>query len=162
MRALSKWLLVLAAVATLVGCDHATKFVAKKDLQGEPPHYLVGRVLDLRYVENRDIAFSALRFIPQEVRYPLLVVTQGAIILGIAFALTRRRVPRLARVALVLALAGALGNYTDRLFRGYVVDFIHVPFWPVFNVADAYLVVGIGLFILASFRTPEAQPDAPA
>lgn len=162
MRAASRWFFILAAVATLVGCDHATKFVAKKELESAPPHYVIGRVLDLRYVENRDIAFSALRFIPHDVRRPLLIVVQGAIILGIGFVLSRRRVVGVARVALILALAGALGNYTDRLFRGYVVDFIHVPFWPVFNVADAYLVVGMGLLLVVGLRMkpPARAADA--
>lgn len=152
MRARSRWFFVVAALVTLVGCDHATKLVAKRELENDPPHYLIGRVLDLRYVENRDIAFSALRFIPDDARRPILIVVQGAIILGLGYVLSRRRVVGAVRVALVLALAGALGNYLDRLFRGYVVDFIHVPYWPVFNLADAYLVAGMGLLLLTGFR----------
>lgn len=50
-------------------------------------------------------------------------------------------------IALVLILGGALGNYLDRLFRGFVVDFIHVPYWPVFNVADIWLSVGFALLV---------------
>jgi Signal peptidase (SPase) II len=52
---------------------------------------------------------------------------------------------------------GALGNYLDRVFRGYVVDFIHVPHWPVFNVADIAVSVGIGLLVSTHLCNP-ARP----
>ena len=51
-------------------------------------------------------------------------------------------------MAYALLLAGALGNLSDRLFRGYVVDFIHLHHWPIFNVADICIVVGALLFAL--------------
>lgn len=66
---------------------------------------------------------------------------------------------RMSRVAWALLLAGVLGNVTDRLIHGYVVDFLtfdlHVPFanpWPAFNVADVCICTAAGLFILQSFR----------
>ena len=54
------------------------------------------------------------------------------------------------RVSLVMVLSGAIGNIIDRLFRGYVVDFFEFTFfeWPVFNVADIYVVVGVILLAL--------------
>ena len=54
------------------------------------------------------------------------------------------------RVSLVMVLSGAIGNIIDRLFRGYVVDFFEFTFfeWPVFNVADIYVVVGVTLLAL--------------
>jgi signal peptidase II len=62
---------------------------------------------------------------------------------------------RLLRVALSLVLAGAVGNFIDRLARGYVVDFVdwhwwNRPdlYWPTFNVADSMIVVGVGLLLL--------------
>ena len=64
-----------------------------------------------------------------------------------------------ARVGLALVLAGALGNYADRLLRGYVVDFIHVTHWPVFNIADVLLTVGGALVLLQGLRR---QPAAVA
>ena len=54
------------------------------------------------------------------------------------------------------ALAGAIGNHGDRLFRGHVVDWIHVHHWPVFNVADACLVAGMALIVLAQWRRTRA------
>jgi signal peptidase II len=55
----------------------------------------------------------------------------------------------LARAGVALALGGATGNLVDRLVRGHVVDFIEIGFWPTFNVADAGIVAGVGLILMA-------------
>jgi len=81
--------------------------------------------------------------VPERVRAPFLVVTGAAGVIGLlGFLLLRRGGLGFARVALLLITAGAVGNYLDRIVRGYVVDFVHVPYWPTFNVADAYVTVG--------------------
>jgi signal peptidase II len=60
--------------------------------------------------------------------------------------------------SLALLLAGALGNLIDRAWHGYVVDFLHVPHWPVFNVADIYVTVGAAALLL--FGRTLSQPRA--
>ena len=55
-------------------------------------------------------------------------------------------------------MAGAIGNYLDRVLRGYVVDFVHVGHWPVFNVADAYITVGCLLLALGSSSYGRGRP----
>jgi len=57
---------------------------------------------------------------------------------------------------LALVLAGALGNLMDRLMRGYVVDFFYLHHWPVFNVADIWIALGVGLLGLSAMRAPRA------
>lgn len=59
--------------------------------------------------------------------------------------------PVLVRVALGLILGGAVGNLLDRIRLGYVVDFIDLRWWPVFNLADSAIVVGVALLVLFSF-----------
>jgi signal peptidase II len=54
--------------------------------------------------------------------------------------------------------AGAIGNGLDRVVRGYVVDFVRVPHWPVFNVADVYVTAGAGLLGLAAWRASRTRP----
>ena len=54
----------------------------------------------------------------------------------------------LSRLGLSLLLGGAMGNFWDRLFMGYVIDFVDLRFWPVFNIADAAIVVGVILLFL--------------
>lgn len=146
-----------AALVALVGCDHVTKYVAKSELQDRPARDLIARMLDLRYTENTDVAFNLLRWIPEAVRRPLLIAFGALALLALAVALVRSQGPRPAPVAvtagLALILAGALGNYLDRVFRGYVVDFIHVPHWPVFNVADIAVALGIACLAWSQIRT---------
>ncbi len=49
------------------------------------------------------------------------------------------------RISLGLQLGGAMGNLIDRIFRGYVVDFVDIGFWPIFNIADLSIVIGVAL-----------------
>lgn len=142
----SRLLLLAAASLLLVGCDHASKHWAKVALTRGEIELLPG-ILQLTYTENRDMAFSLLRSIPDATKGPLLLLLglTGITFLG-ALWWRRRQAPLGEQVAYALLLGGALGNVIDRLLRGYVVDFIHVTHWPVFNVADALLVAGGILF----------------
>jgi signal peptidase II len=137
----------------LVGCDHVTKALAKSELEARPAHALIDPVLKLRYVENTDVAFNLLRWVPLNVREPLLLVVGALAILSVGALLLSGRLSGRARGGLLLVLAGAIGNYADRVWRGYVVDFIHVPHWPVFNVADVLIVVG-GVLLLSGHIRP--------
>jgi len=149
----------IVALVALVGCDHVTKHVAKADLQGHPPRPVIGSILELRYVENTDVAFNLMRAVPETTRAPVLLVSG---LLGCAILLTllawRPRRP-LVHAALLLVAAGALGNTLDRVARGYVVDFIHVPHWPVFNVADMCVSAGAVLIVWATLRRPVPAPS---
>jgi signal peptidase II len=79
----------------------------------------------------------------------LALLAAGAIAL-LAFVWWRsRREGALVNIGFAAAMAGAVGNVVDRLVHGYVVDFIHVKRWPVFNVADILVVAGIALAFLA-------------
>ena len=149
--------LLLLITGGVVGCDHATKMAAKANLDGAPAL----NVVELRYTENPDIAFSLLErlHIPHS---PMLLagVAIVAILLS-GFFLYRSGITkgsRLAQVGLAIALAGGLGNVADRVLRGSVVDFIHVKGWPVFNVADIAVVVGMLLVGFARSAKPKHRP----
>jgi signal peptidase II len=160
MRPIAQRLALIIGLTLLVGCDHATKRVAKGELEGQGPRYLIHGVLDLRYAENTDIAFNGLRAMPERVRAPFLVVMGAVAVMGLlGFLLLRRGGRGIGRAALLLITAGAIGNYLDRIVRGYVVDFVHVPHWPVFNVADAYVTVGA---ILLAWSVLKARREAGA
>lgn len=148
---------ILGALFVLVGCDHVTKYAAKSQLEGAPGRQVIRGVLNLQYVENTDVAFNLLRWVPETVRRPLLITTGGIAMLGlVALAVTsafgRARLRSMGGVALLLVTAGAVGNGLDRLVRGYVVDFVRLPHWPVFNVADVYVTAGAALLGLAAWR----------
>jgi signal peptidase II len=157
MRRPYECLLLMSLLFGLVGCDHVTKALAKSELQAQPAQALIEPILKLRYVENTDVAFHLLRWVPAHVRAPLLIVIGAVAILALSALLLRGRGGGWSRVGLALVLAGALGNYVDRLARGYVVDFIHVTHWPVFNVADILITAGGALVLLQGLRR---QPSA--
>lgn len=152
MAKLSAHVSIFVCLSSLVGCDHATKAVAKAELDGSGAHELIGGALDFRYVENTDIAFNLLRWVPENIRAPALLVLGAIALVTLGLLLLRGRAePRAYRWALILVTAGAIGNYIDRVVRGYVVDFVHVHHWPVFNVADVYITVGYVLLAWVFF-----------
>jgi signal peptidase II len=160
MSKLSARLAVFVSLGFLVGCDHATKGVASAELGAGSVRELVRGVVDLRYVENTDVAFNLLRWVPETIRRPGLLFFGAVAVVALVLLLIRARgQPRMRRWALVLVTAGAVGNYLDRLVRGYVVDFVHVEHWPVFNVADAYVTVGVLLMAIGFLcRRPSDAP----
>lgn len=144
--------LVVAALLFLVGCDHATKYAAESRLRDEPTTVING-ALSLELHENHGVAFNNERILPASARKPIIFAV-GFLAMGVlAFALYRRRGTfNVETAALLFVAGGALGNLLDRLLRGYVVDFVHVEHWPVFNLADAWLVVGAALLMIAAMK----------
>ena len=115
---------------------------------------------DLCYLANTGAAFSSFGG-----RNNLFVVISFVALIAIIIG-TLRGVFRdaLSRTAIGLLVGGILGNLTDRIVHGHVVDFLlfdlHVRFanpWPAFNVADSAICIAAGLFILASFLAPRAE-----
>ena len=151
---------ILLLTVSLFGCDHATKIAAEASLSHGRAVNVVSGVLELRYAPNPDIAFSLLRTLGIP-RSPSLLLATSLIALAsvvVVWVLSRARATRSQHVGFALVLAGALGNVVDRAVRGYVVDFIHITRWPVFNVADMAVVAGMMLLVLASLRKSQAAP----
>ncbi|MGO9715067.1 MAG: signal peptidase II [Polyangiaceae bacterium] len=146
--------LLMVLVLALVGCDHATKVVAKITLEGSAPRALITGVLDLQYAENRDTAFSLLRNVATPAKGSLILVMSCLAIAAIAAAWWKRRrvAGLLEHAAFVLVVGGAIGNVLDRIEQGYVIDFIHLRRWPVFNVADVAICVGGALVGVVMMR----------
>ena len=152
-------LFVLFFTLALVGCDHATKALAEGVLQRAPMAVVPGMV-ELRYAENHDIAFSALGRLAVVPPAVALFAFGALAIVAIMIAWWRRRraATSLEHVAFGFIVAGAIGNVIDRVARGYVVDFIHVTHWPIFNVADALIVVGMALHAWLALRRRARTP----
>lgn len=159
-RRISTWLLMVCTMA-LVGCDHATKLVASTTLRNRTVDLVPG-VLDLQYTENHDVAFSLLRSAAIPGR-PMVLLALAAIgTVFVAFLWWRRRnlATAVEHAGWSLTMAGALGNMVDRVLRGYVVDFIHLRHWPVFNVADALVVAGVTLLAFGRRKHRDADTSA--
>ncbi len=133
----------IVGVGLLLAADLYTKSWAASELRARGPRR-VGPVL-LRYQENGGTIFGWLRGGGPLVR-PALVAYSTVVSVALVVLLVRQR-RGLAVMVMGLAamLAGVLGNLFDRLIRGFVVDFIDLPRWPTFNVADVALAGGIAL-----------------
>jgi signal peptidase II len=150
---------LLVAVAGLVGCDQTTKRYAERSLAGGLPTPLVKNVLELRYTENRGVAFSAERWFPRAPRGTLIVAIRPVVLLfllALWWAHRRSRWP--VHAAFALTLAGALGNLLDGVLRGYVIDFVHLRGWPIFNLADMYITAGLILLCYTLLWPSRAGP----
>lgn len=135
------WIAFAAAAA-----DRVTKVLAM-DMQG--PFALIPGVINARYVENTGAAFSLFSG-----RGVWLIAVTLLLIAGLcAWQLARPHENRVFRAGLWLIIGGGAGNLYDRVFLGYVVDFIETAFmrFPVFNIADVCVCVGAGLVILGTF-----------
>lgn len=155
------FLAILLCVAGLVGCDHATKAAAESALRDHAALAVVPGVVDLSYTENHGVAFSALeRMSIHPPAWALVALALAMTALVAAEWVRRRRAAWPEHAGFALVVAGALGNAIDRIARGHVVDFIHVRYWPVFNVADILVVAGIALILLARARAARAAQSA--
>ncbi|MEJ5868912.1 signal peptidase II [Pseudokineococcus sp. 5B2Z-1] len=145
-------MLLVSVVALVGGLDQLTKALAVSRLTEGEPVELVPGVLDLYLLYNPGAAFS----LATGLTWVLTLVAVGVVV---AVALMARRLgSRAWAYALGLLLGGALGNLIDRLLRepgfgtGHVVDFLRLPRWPVFNLADSAIVVAAVLVVVLSFR----------
>ncbi|HEX8967752.1 MAG TPA: signal peptidase II [Chloroflexota bacterium] len=152
-------LLFLGLAALVVVLDQITKRLAEDRLRGQRPIPVVDDILRLTYVENRGAAFGLLQ------DQTAFFVFVGILVIGV-IAASYRYLPRSGfrlHLALGLQLGGALGNLIDRVRQGYVVDFVDFGYrsnwWPVFNVADSAIVVGVALLALNAL-VPSASEES--
>jgi signal peptidase II len=130
-------------ILLLVIIDHITKYIAKIQLSYGKSITLIDGFLELIYVENRGAAFGILK----NKKFFLVGITTIAIIGMIYYLVRTTNLNKWERMSLIFIISGAIGNLIDRIFRGYVVDFIHFYIkdifdWPVFNIADILVVIG--------------------
>ena len=144
--------LVLAVAAAVLVADVISKALAVRELGDRDPVELLGGLLTLRLVRNPGAAFG----MAQGLTIAFTVV--AGIVVVVILRLSRRLRSTPWAVALGLVLGGAVGNLVDRVFRapapgrGHVVDFLELPHWPVFNLADSAIVTAAVLMVLLSAR----------
>ena len=134
---------ILIIIAGIV-LDRITKIYAVKHFINNPRS---GSLINLTYLENRGAAFGIL----QDKRILFVILTIAIVLYLLYYFITNLKSnPLVLNIAFSLIISGALGNFYDRLFQGYVVDFIEFAFvdFPVFNIADIFVTVGCGLLII--------------
>lgn len=149
-------LTVSLLVATgVLFADQITKGLAETFLPMHPEQSIAiaGDAFRLTYVANRGAAFGIL----QERTAFFVVVGLGVITLILASYRYFPVTGTLLNLALSLQLGGAIGNLVDRIRYGYVVDFIDVSIWPVFNLADSAIVVGVAILAFRLLQRERAR-----
>ncbi len=157
MRFWSKVLLTGIVLSACAGCDLTAKTIAAQRLAGQPPLPLLGGLLHLSYVENSGAFLSLGAGLSAEVRFFLFVVLSAGALVGMAvYVLADRGATALQVSAMGMIFGGGLGNLIDRVSYGIVRDFVRLGIGGVhtgiFNLADAALVCGMLLFLLATGR----------
>ena len=135
-------------IIALVGIDQLTKIWAVYTLMNQEDIKIWENVFHFHYVKNEGAAWGILSG-----KQGFLIIITSIIIIGMLIYI--RQLPKSkwgnwGRVAFVLIISGAIGNLIDRLFLGYVRDFIYFILinFPVFNVADMFVVVGVALLMI--------------
>jgi signal peptidase II len=144
----------------LYALDQVTKWLVLQNIRSEDPQLPV--VHDFFYlvnVTNNGAAFGSFK----NNNAFFIVLSCVALVVVLALLLRGRSSDALSDVSLALLLAGIMGNLTDRLIHGHVIDFLlfdlHIPLrifrpWPAFNVADSCICIAVVCFIIHSFKKP--------
>jgi signal peptidase II len=196
-RPFSKWALLALLFVGLLVADQWTKFLAVERLtvvferggdaglaekvRGfygythlEPlatePHYVYRPFWRMNYVENPGAAWGLFRNLSPDVRNLFFTVISLAAAVFILYSYRKlREDQRFLQVALAFVLAGAMGNFLDRIARRYVIDFIEWYWWnrpdirwPTFNIADSLIVVGVAMLVLHPGPKKASAPERAA
>jgi signal peptidase II len=143
--------LALAACGVVVALDQGTKALATS-LVSRGDRIEVLPFLHLENVRNEGVAFG----LGGDISAVFIAATIVLLVGFLAFLATRGRSGWLVWVPAALLLGGALGNLADRVRDGAVTDFIDLPLWPTFNLADVAIVVGV-LLLLFDVERPEGR-----
>ncbi len=139
-------------VLTVIFLDQLTKFLITRNLLYNQSIPVIKGIFNLTLIHNRGAAFGLLKN-----QVPLFISTSVFAIILIYFSLKNNKHRKSYSVSLALILAGALGNLIDRLFFGYVIDFLDFRIWPVFNVADSAITIGAILLALSILLEPKGK-----
>ena len=138
--------ILIAVIAAVIGLDQLTKWLTVVNLAEYESFPLWQDVLHFTYVKNTGMAFGMLK----DHRWVFMVFSTIAIVALIIYLFRFRPESRWMQVSMAMIIGGGIGNMIDRVFLGYVVDFIDVTLinFAVFNVADSFVCVGAGIMIL--------------
>lgn len=159
------FLAVWIAAGLVFALDRWTKAWAVSELALVHTRPLLGEWLRLTYVRNTGVAFGLFADFQSAWKpYVLaaMAVVAVAVILVYSTRMPNHRV--LLQVALAITMGGILGNFTDRVVHGFVVDFIEFHYremfyWPTFNVADSAISIGIALLLIDTVKNPEMEEE---
>ena len=150
-KRITHYITALISVVVLVCIDQFTKYLVVGHLKDRPAYVLIRNIFQLEYLENRGAAFGIF----QNQRWFFVIMTVVILVIVSWFygrtPVEKRYLP--LRICMIVLTAGAIGNFIDRLTRGYVVDFFYFSLidFPIFNVADIYVTVTFIVLVLLIF-----------
>jgi signal peptidase II len=148
---LSEWLALAAVALAAIVADQLTKHIVSSKLALDDQVRVIGP-LSLHHVQNSGIAFGLF----SSATFVVIVLTTVAVgWMLVFFARSGSRHPVLP-VALGLVIGGSVSNLVDRIRLGHVTDFLDLKFWPAFNLADSFIVVGVAILLLALIAADRA------
>jgi signal peptidase II len=150
--------------ALVLAADQLSKSFVMQHLAPDESRIAIPHLLWWTFVQNTHGAFGLFG------DSAALLIGMAVVVLGIFWFAFREaaRESLLVRVAFGAIVGGAIGNIIDRLHYHYVVDFIDLRWWPVFNIADSCITIGVAILVVASLRRdvrararPTSPPQAP-
>jgi len=138
--------LVLAVSALIAGIDQAIKYFVVQDLMPVKEVKVIDGLFSLVYVENRGVALGMM----QNHVWLFAVITVLLIAVLLFFIISKKFTGKLFIISTMLLIGGGIGNFADRVTKGFVVDYLSVSFFPpVCNFADYCITVGAVLLIIS-------------
>lgn len=144
------YLIYLFIVVSLVSLDQYTKSIILNYFELYQSKTIIDGFFSLTYVQNFGAGFSIM----QNARTTFLIITLICLV-GFTYLFIKSN-DNLSKTALLLMISGTIGNFIDRIVRVYVVDFLDFIIFgwdfPIFNVADIFLTIGVCLYIIALIK----------
>ncbi len=149
----AQWTALIVISGTAIVADQLTKAIVVAQLPLGDTAVTIGP-FSIHHVQNTGIAFGLFADSTSAV-IALTAVAVGAML--VFFARTAQRHP-LVPIALGLVIGGSIANLLDRVRLGHVTDFLDFAYWPAFNLADTFIVVGVGLLFASFVAADRASP----
>ncbi len=152
---MKKKIVFWASLATII--DQLTKFLIKKNFRLYEKKVIIKNFFNLTYVENRGAAWGIFNG-----NYWFLIITTVVALAFILWFIFRmKEYKKIDIISYSMLIAGIMGNFIDRLVRGYVIDFFDFKifnyYFPVFNIADILIVVSVIIMVICCFRGDESE-----
>lgn len=154
------YLFNLICIVILLFFDQWTKQLASKNLKDAKAFPIIPKVFELYYLENRGVAFGMMQ--NQKVFILTMTIVLMAMVLYFLHKVHKMKHSIFARIALILIASGGIGNMIDRILNGFVTDFFSFVLinFPIFNVADIYIVVGTAMVCIYILFFSEEKPKS--
>jgi signal peptidase II len=137
----------LIAIIALIGLDQWTKSLAVKYLANQTPIVLINEVFELNYTTNKGAAFGILQ--NHQMMFAILTIAVVIFLMVVYLRIPQAKRYLPLNICITVLIAGAIGNLIDRVYLGYVVDFLYFKLinFPIFNVADIYVTCSAAVLL---------------